>query len=129
MAEGVDTCSEAWRHECEVRHVVALPTKECRREYLEAVTKRRGETAGQRLRDDVRAAWLQRQRGPISPQGVSGAPDEALTTRPAGIPPGAGDPGKGPSPPPQNAGHSHRVFSGVHGGGGCSTVGTEGGLA
>lgn len=129
MAEGVDTYSKAWRHECEVRYVVNLPTIERRRDYLDAITKRRGEAAGRRLRDDVRAAWLARQRGPISPKGVAGARDESLTTRPAGVPPAAEAPGMGPSAALPGTGHSNLAEAHVHGARRCSTPASEGVLA
>ncbi len=45
----VDSASEAWRHECEARHVATLPARQDRQAYLEAVRKRRGEPAGQQL--------------------------------------------------------------------------------
>ena len=62
-----DSASEAWRHECEARHIANLPTSEQRHDYVAAVAKRRGETAGQALqqlatriysaqRDAIRAA-------------------------------------------------------------------------
>ena len=30
----VDSTSEAWRHECEARAVLAMPNKQARREYI-----------------------------------------------------------------------------------------------
>lgn len=51
------TYSEQFRHECEVRYVVALPTRQQRLDFLAAVEKRRGEAAARRLRDDVQQAW------------------------------------------------------------------------
>ncbi len=40
----VDTYSEAWRHECEVRHIASLPRDE-RRAYLFGVRAKRGKNA------------------------------------------------------------------------------------
>ena len=53
----VDSYSEAWRAECEARHILSMPNKFVRRNYLEQVAKRRGEKAGQQLADLVRAVW------------------------------------------------------------------------
>lgn len=50
----VDTASEAHRHACEVRWLVALPTHAARADYLERVTDRRGTAAADALRRD---AW------------------------------------------------------------------------
>jgi hypothetical protein len=46
----VDSASEAWRHECEARHILALPTLPERRAWLEAIEKRRGTDAVKALR-------------------------------------------------------------------------------
>lgn len=53
--------SEEWRHACEVRTVVAMPSAGQRREYLELVEKRRGKASGDRLRDAVSREWLARR--------------------------------------------------------------------
>jgi hypothetical protein len=53
--------AEEWRHACEVRAVLDLPTVAERREYLDLAEKRRGATAGQKLRDAVTAEWLRRR--------------------------------------------------------------------
>ncbi|CAB4199645.1 hypothetical protein UFOVP1356_1 [uncultured Caudovirales phage] len=53
----VDSWSEAWRAECEARHILAMPNIHLRRIYLADVTKRRGEVAGKALGDLVRAVW------------------------------------------------------------------------
>lgn len=50
------TYTEAWRHECEVRYVVALGTNAERKSYLALVNERRGTEAAARLRKD---AWAQ----------------------------------------------------------------------
>lgn len=44
---------ELHRNTCEARHVLALPTKEARREYLNQVEKKRGAQARQYLEDEV----------------------------------------------------------------------------
>ena len=53
----VDSWSEAWRAECEARHILAMANIHLRRIYLADVTKRRGEVAGKALADLVRAVW------------------------------------------------------------------------
>lgn len=53
----MDTNSEAWRFECECRHVMSLRVREARRQYLDGVKKVRGEAAALRLEDGVRAMW------------------------------------------------------------------------
>ena len=58
----VDCASEAWRAECEARHVLAYPTVQARREYLAGIQKRRGDAAYQRLADLVRALWAHNRR-------------------------------------------------------------------
>lgn len=58
----VDSYSEAWRAECEARHVLSIPNILARREYLAAISKRRGEKAGKELADLVRAVWAHNRR-------------------------------------------------------------------
>lgn len=58
----VDSYSEDWRAECEARHVLSIPNILARREYLAAITKRRGEKAGKELADLVRAVWEHNRR-------------------------------------------------------------------
>lgn len=58
----VDSWSEAWRAECEARHVLAMPNIHLRRIYLADVTKRRGEVAGKALADLVRSVWAHNRR-------------------------------------------------------------------
>ncbi len=53
----VDSASEAWRAECEARHILSMRDIYSRREYLAAISKRRGEKAGNELADLVRAVW------------------------------------------------------------------------
>lgn len=55
------TWTEQHRHECEVRHVLGLAGHEARREYLDAVERRRGKPAADALRADVRALFDQRK--------------------------------------------------------------------
>lgn len=54
MSDAIDTSSEAWRHECEVRFVVTLPSHVRRKDYLDGVEVKRGKVAADRLRLD---AW------------------------------------------------------------------------
>ncbi len=53
----VSSSSEHWRHECEARAIAALPTLNERRAWLEAVEKRRGKDAADRLRVTMKALW------------------------------------------------------------------------
>jgi hypothetical protein len=72
------TYSEEHRHECEVRWVLALPSREARRAYIEGglvdgrsvkgVRQHRGDVAADKLIHDVRAAWQQRQAGAAWPR-------------------------------------------------------------
>lgn len=52
MREIVDTYSEEWRHECEVRAVASM-FEVSRIAYLKDVEKRRGEKAAEVLRNAV----------------------------------------------------------------------------
>lgn len=49
----ITTDSPAWRHECECRWVLGLPTREDRNGYIAAAKKIRGAEAAYRLRVDV----------------------------------------------------------------------------
>lgn len=60
----VSNYSEAWRCECEARHVLAMPTVLARREYLAAIRKRRGDVAGAKLEALVRAVWAKARENP-----------------------------------------------------------------
>lgn len=51
----VDSSSEGWRHECEARSILALPTLAERRAHLEALEKRRGKAEADRLRSTMLA--------------------------------------------------------------------------
>lgn len=59
----VPSDSEEWRHECEARKVMTLPSVDARRDWIESVEKKRGKPAADRLRETVRALWAQRDRG------------------------------------------------------------------
>ncbi len=60
----VDSRSEAWRAECEARHVLRMPTRADRVQYVEAVSRRRGARAGGELRQRVLDVWnAQRDAG------------------------------------------------------------------
>ena len=50
-----DTASEAHRHACEARHLLALPTLAARREALAEREQRRGAHEANRLRDTMTA--------------------------------------------------------------------------
>jgi transcription elongation factor Elf1 len=54
LRDGRIVCSscEAWRLECEARHVLTKPDVE-KRAYLEAIGKKRGEAARQELREEM----------------------------------------------------------------------------
>ncbi|MFO0255487.1 MAG: hypothetical protein ACK52V_15345 [Betaproteobacteria bacterium] len=75
----VNTYSEAWRRECEARHVCSLPTLKARRLYIIGVLEHRGEVATQQLEADVRIEWAK--------QGVAPSPLHAPTKK------------RGPKPP------------------------------
>lgn len=53
----VESGSEAWRLECEARHVLALPSRRLRREYLLRIEQRRGLEARMTLEARIRAIW------------------------------------------------------------------------
>ena len=53
----VDTASEAWRHECEARAILALPTLAERRAWMETIERKRGMPAANALRLTMRAIW------------------------------------------------------------------------
>ena len=58
VGEGIDTTSEAWRRECEARHVCALPSLSDRRRYILGVREKRGNAAADQLERDVRHEWV-----------------------------------------------------------------------
>jgi hypothetical protein len=104
------TYSEQYRHQCEVRYVLAMPTPERRRAYLDGVQAARGKAAADRLRADVRAAWAQSPR-PSGQQVVLFAP--LFTT-----PPNALETGDGSFLAQPNAGNSDPIEGVVSRGGG-----------
>lgn len=59
LVDGTKTCtwSEAWRHECEARHVANMSTIIERRRYLLAIRDKRGEPAWLQLRGTVERVW------------------------------------------------------------------------
>ncbi len=56
----VDSASDEWRHECLARWVVAIKSKDERREWLAAFEKRHGPDAAEKLRATVKALWDRR---------------------------------------------------------------------
>lgn len=52
-----DTYSEAWRHECEIRFVLAMPSRERRAAYLELIEKHRGKAAADRMKEELMRVW------------------------------------------------------------------------
>ena len=58
----VDSSSEAWRQECEARHILAMPSIHARRDYLASVLQRRGVKHHAALADLVRAVWAHNRR-------------------------------------------------------------------
>lgn len=59
----VCTSCEDWRHECEARFVLDMPTVVRRREYLQKVEKTRGFQSANELRDVMKALWDAGYRG------------------------------------------------------------------
>lgn len=60
----VDSASEAWRAECEARHVLRLPSRGRRLDYLARVEKKRGAEARAALEALGLALWgAMRQAG------------------------------------------------------------------
>ncbi len=53
----VDSASPEWRHECLARSVVAIKSKDERREWIAAFENRHGTDAAEKLRATVRALW------------------------------------------------------------------------
>ena len=56
----VATESEDWRHECEARAIMALPTTLERRTWLEGIEAKRGKAERERLQATIGALWSQR---------------------------------------------------------------------
>lgn len=53
----VDSWSEAWRHECEARSILAMPSKHQRQDFLAGIEKYRGAAAAEKLRAKVLQVW------------------------------------------------------------------------
>lgn len=53
----VDKNSEAWRLECEARHVLSLKDKKTRNAYLGRIRVKRGDQAANKLEGAVYRAW------------------------------------------------------------------------
>lgn len=53
--------AEEWRHACEVRLVLSMPTADERRGYLARAENARGVAAVKRLRQDVKKEWERRK--------------------------------------------------------------------
>lgn len=62
LADGTDVCSasEDWRHECEARWILKLPSLQQRRDWLASLEPRRGKTEVQRLKTTMEALWRAR---------------------------------------------------------------------
>lgn len=71
----VDSWSEAWRHECEAQHILAMPTLQDRRNFLygyekpdgkkfQGVLGMRGAGEVKRLEKTMLAIWEQRRAKP-----------------------------------------------------------------
>lgn len=58
------TYTQRYRHHCEVMHIIGLPTRTSRTEYLDAVRQKRGRAAAEQLRQSVVAAWEAGIRAP-----------------------------------------------------------------
>lgn len=57
----VERRSEAWRHECEARYILSLPTKAHRRRQLDRIREVRGPEAARRLERTMLAIWKSNQ--------------------------------------------------------------------
>jgi len=55
----VSSSSEAWRHECEARWILALPSLDERRAWLASLEKRRGKAHVEQLKQTMRQLWAQ----------------------------------------------------------------------
>ena len=54
--------TEQYRHECEVREVAGLPSREKRHAYLDAVERVRGQATADNLCEDAMKLWTERKR-------------------------------------------------------------------
>jgi len=61
----IDTSSEEWRHQCEVRYVLRLRVRSQAGAYdfLEKVKEKRGLNAYNRLKNDCADQWAKGNRG------------------------------------------------------------------
>ena len=103
------TWTEQHRLACEARHVLALPSKEQRNQYLADIEEFRGKPAAEQLRAAVVSAWEAR-RNP-SPPAESQAPAGPGAFTPSGEPAGEpqGVPGHGSFLDPPHGGSSDPV--------------------
>lgn len=53
----VSSYSEAWRHECEARWILKLPSLQERRDWLASLEKRRGQAEVERLKATMQQLW------------------------------------------------------------------------
>jgi hypothetical protein len=53
----LESYSEQYRHECEVRMIINMSSKEARREHLNGIEVKRGKAAADRIRTDLLKAW------------------------------------------------------------------------
>jgi hypothetical protein len=70
LVSGTVVCNECpeWRHECEIRYIVSLPSKEARQKYLRGVEERRGKTAAQRIIADLWALHRREEECEVTPE-------------------------------------------------------------
>lgn len=59
----VDSASEAWRHECEARHIARLPTRQQRQDYIASVSQRRGAEASHALQSLATQIYTSERKG------------------------------------------------------------------
>lgn len=76
MIERGYTWTEQYRHECEVRFLLSMPTRAQRAAYLDGLERKRGDAAVARLKADLTAAW-RAARGAPSPREVGPRPPAA----------------------------------------------------
>lgn len=57
----VSSYSEEWRHECEARWILKLPSLDERRAWLASLEKRRGKAHVDQLKQTMRNLWAQPQ--------------------------------------------------------------------
>ena len=64
LVDGTIVCStcEAWRHECEARAILRLPSLNERRAWLDALEKKRGKEARDALQVTMGAIWQAERR-------------------------------------------------------------------